>query len=360
MKKPFVFIVLLLSFVLSAMAREREDLAIRSLCIPAPSRQGVDRFVQFIQQELAPRHANTLVLMINYNYQFKSHPELRDSGALSKQDVEKMVKACKASHIKLIPSIDLLGHQSWAEHTDKLLSVYPQFDETPWVKMPDKYKWPNQDKLYCKSYCPLYPGVHKVIFDLIDELCDVFQSDVFHAGMDEVFYIGEDKCPRCGGRDKSVLFADEVNRIDRHLASKRRQLWIWGDRMIDGKTTGIGEWEASMNQTYRAVDLIQKDVTICDWHYEKAYPTPVYFAMKGLNVITCCWRNPEVAVTQARDMVRFATESPKEMKPKYQGMMQTVWSGADAFLKQFYSKEPVGKESAAACFKALFDELQHP
>jgi hypothetical protein len=358
MRKLYVFIVLFLSLTMSAVASD--SLAVRGLCIPAPSRHGVDRFVRFIQQELTPRHANTLVLMINYNYQFKSHPELSDSGALSKQDVEKIVKACMAGHIKLIPSIDLLGHQSWAAHTDKLLSVYPQFDETPWVKMPASYKWPNQDKLYCKSYCPLYPGVHKVIFDLIDELCNVFQSDVLHAGMDEVFYIGEDQCPRCGGRDKSVLFADEVNRIDDHLASKGRHLWIWGDRLIDGKTTGIGEWEASMNQTYRAVDLIHKDVTICDWHYENACPTPVYFAMKGLNVITCCWRKPAVAVTQARDMVHFGASSPKDMKSRYQGMMQTVWSGADAFLNQFYSTEPAGKESAAACFKALFDQLQQP
>lgn len=35
---------------------------------------------------------------------------------------------------------------------------------------------------------------------------------------------------------------------------------IWGDRLIDGKTTGIGAWEASMNNTYRAIDLIPKDV----------------------------------------------------------------------------------------------------
>ena len=79
--------------------------------------------------------------------------------------------------------------------TDKLLTVYPQFDETPNVKMPEKYEWPNADNLYCKSYCPLHPDVHKVVFDLIDEICDAFETNAFHAGMDEVFYLGEDECP---------------------------------------------------------------------------------------------------------------------------------------------------------------------
>ena len=64
----------------------------------------------------------------------------------------------KKHGIQIIPQINLLGHQSWANRTDKLLSVYPQFDETPWVKMPAKYEWPNADNLYCKSYCPLAPG----------------------------------------------------------------------------------------------------------------------------------------------------------------------------------------------------------
>src|SRR4030042_145752 len=75
-----------------------------------------------------------------------------------------------------------------------------------------------------------------------------------------------------------------------------RQLWIWGDRLMDGKTTGIGEWEGSYNNTHRAVDMIPKDVMICDWHYERPDQTPVYFAMKGLSVVTCPWRMPENAV----------------------------------------------------------------
>ena len=51
------------------------------------------------------------------------------------------------------------------------------------------------------------PGVHEVLFDLIDELVAACEAEAFHAGMDEVFYIADAKCPRCAGRDPAELFA---------------------------------------------------------------------------------------------------------------------------------------------------------
>ena len=40
--------------------------------------------------------------------------------------------------------------------------------------------------------------------------------------------------------DKAELYAGEVTKIQNHLASQGKRLMIWGDRLIDGKTTGIG------------------------------------------------------------------------------------------------------------------------
>ncbi|MGH2648115.1 MAG: family 20 glycosylhydrolase, partial [Ginsengibacter sp.] len=191
MIKHFTFL-LLACFCIheSLQAQQNIDslLPIRGFCIGAPKPKDVDAFTKFIIEELAPRKVNTLILRVDYAYQYKSHPELADSNALSKADVKKMVNACRKNNIRIIPQINLLGHQSWANHTNKLLTVYPQFDETPGVKMPEKYEWPNADNLYCKSYCPLHPEVHQVLFDVIDEICDVFETNAFHAGMDEVFY----------------------------------------------------------------------------------------------------------------------------------------------------------------------------
>ena len=365
MPKLFLSIFLVVSIFIGKTAHSQSKtetiLPIRGFCISAPNSQELNLFLKFIAEELAPRKVNTLILRIDYGYQFVSRPELQSKSALSETEVKKLVEVCRKNQIRLIPQINLLGHQSWATNTKNLLEVYPEFDETPHVKMPEKYEWPNPDGLYCKSYCPLHPGVHPIVFDLVDEICDVFEADAFHAGMDEVFYIGDDKCPRCSGRDKAELFAGEVNLIRNHLAQKNRQLWIWGDRLIDGKTTGMGMWEASMNNTYRAIDLINKDVMICDWHYERPDQTAVYFASKGFNVVTCPWRTPEIAVKQTQDMFRFRASVTPVMKGRFQGMLQTIWSDAGQFMDEFYgikTDDPESKYSQTKTFKALFSEIE--
>jgi len=360
MSVKIFFMIFLCSASLVGFSQEKIDsiLPVRGLCIAAPRPAEVAMFIDFIKKELVPARINTLILRIDYNYMYESHPELRDSDALSKNDVKKIVNVCRDNNIKIIPQIDLLGHQSWAHTPGALLRVYPEFDETPGVKYPEKYKWPNADKLYCKSYCPLHPKVHEVVFAVMDELCDVYETDTFHAGMDEVFYLGEDQCPRCSGRDKAELFAGEVTLLRNHLDQKNRHLWIWGDRLLDGKTTGLGEWEASYNNTSRAIDLIPKDVTICDWHYERADQSAVYFAMKGFNVVTCPWREPSVAVHQLEDMVRFRNSSTPEMKSRFRGIVQTQWSDATKFIDSYYGK---GKEKHAqnegSCFRALIEKM---
>jgi len=337
-------------------------LPVRGICLAAPNPAQLEPFLRFIREELAPRKVNTLILRVDYHYQFSRRPEMASATGWSPADVKQLVAACRTNHLHLVPHINLLGHQSWHGSNGKLLEVYPEFDETPWVKAPDQYKWPNPDRLYCRSYCPLHPKVHEVVFDLVDELCDAFEADAFHAGMDEVFYLGEAKCPRCGGRDKAELFAGEVQRLHDHLMQKGRRLWIWGDRLLDGAITGLGEWEASVNDTARAIDLIPKDVFICDWHYERAALAPVYFAMKGFSVATCPWNRPKVALEQLQDQLHWRQQSPSAMKERFQGMIQTVWSDADSFTRELSAVRQEGagnsRKSAAACFDQLFSRIQ--
>lgn len=353
MKTKSFFLLCCLLFVSLVIYAER-PLTVRGLCLGAPAKDDVPAFVKLIDEKLAPDSVNTLVLRIDYRYEYKSHPELRADNPLSEADVKKIVAACKRHNIRVIPQVNLLGHQSWASQTGKLLEVYPQFDETPSIKLPKDYKWPNADGLYCKSYCPQHPEVHDVVFEVVDEIVQAFESDAFHAGMDEVFYIAHPDCPRCKGEDPAVLFAGEVTKIRNHLADNGKELWIWGDRLIDGKTTGIGLWEGSYNNTHRAIDLIPKDVVINDWHYEKPHPTPVLFAAKGFDVIICPWRIPDVAVKEAAMMKMLRENASDEMRPRYAGIMHTFWSDARTFIDGMNNTTEKGKnDPSVQTFKEL-------
>lgn len=353
MKKTLLIIA---AFCLSQIVNAQDILPIRGLAIAAPDKENVDRFVKFINEELPPRRINTLVLRVDYNFKYKSHPELAEENSLSQDDVNKIVTACQKHGIAIVPQINLLGHQSWASKLGMLLKVYPEFDETPNVKLPENYEWPNEDGLYCKSYCPLHPEVHKVVFELVDEILVAFQADAFHAGMDEVFYIGQEECVRCNGIDKAELFAGEITKIRNHLAQTDKKLWIWGDRLLDGKTTGLGMWEASMNNTHRAIDLIPKDIMICDWHYERVEPTAAYFALKGFDVATSSWRKGAVAKEQLVFLENLKKNASEETAQHIMGMVHTSWSSVSSFLDKFYAPFDENKLDDAVCFKILFGE----
>jgi len=91
-----------------------------------------------------------------------------------------------------------------------------------------------------------------------------------------------------------------------------------------------------MNNTHRAIDMIPRDVFICDWHYERPDKTAVLFAMKGLQVATCPWRKPDVARVQVQDMLAFRKDSTPKMKDNFQGVILTSWSSAEDFIRDFY------------------------
>lgn len=332
------------------------------LCIAAPSHDRAGEFVSFIDESIAPLGINTLILRVDFNYNYDSRPELRENNPLTKEQIKEIVRVCRENNIRLIPQINLLGHQSWAEKVNKLLEVYPEFDETPAVKMPEKYEWPNDDGLYCKSYCPLHPEVHEVVFELVDEIMEVFESKDFHAGMDEVFYLADENCPRCSDKDPAKLFAGEVRKISEHLETQGARLWIWGDRLIEGSDNGIGMWEGSLNQTAPAIDMIPKSVIIADWHYERPLPTPAYFALKGFDVVSCSWRKPEVAQGQVEMMQGLKAHSTPEMAEKIQGVLHTVWSPAGVFMDEFKTFEPSSADSLGqvATLRAMAQAVKEP
>jgi len=190
------------------------------------SRQAVEQ-VTGVVGELAGLGINVIVGEINYGYQYTSHPELRRSGASGSEQIKKLVAECRRHEVRLIPQFQCLGHQSWSKNTGPLLTKYPEFDETPG-------KYPDNKDIYCRSWCPLHPQVNKIVFELMDELIEVFEADAMHVGLDEVFLIGDEDCPRCKGKGKAELLAKAINDYHEHLVGKHKiEMLMWGDRLID-------------------------------------------------------------------------------------------------------------------------------
>ena len=113
MKKLITLIMLLgIAATLSAQNATEQLYPVKGFCINAPATGQVDRFLKFVNEELATRGVNTLLLLVDYGYKYQSYPQLRDKDALTKAEVKKIVKACRNHNIRIIPQINLLGHQS--------------------------------------------------------------------------------------------------------------------------------------------------------------------------------------------------------------------------------------------------------
>lgn len=278
---------------------------------------------------LAGLGVNLIIAEVDYNYEYVSHPELRTEDPISLKMVKEMVALCRRTKIRLVPEFQSLGHQSWGTKTFPLLVKYPHFDESPGKYPGNKGLDDSGNEFYCRSWCPLHPDLNPIIFALYDELIDAFEADALHVGMDEVFVIGDEACPRCRNKSPARLFAKAVNDAYSHIVETRgKEMMMWGDRFLDGAETGYGMWEASKNATYPAVGLVPKDIIICDWHYERKYenmrtygfPSIAYFLEKGFRVLPASFRDTK-AVRSLID-ASLAFRSGRML-----GHLCTIWRG---------------------------------
>ncbi len=263
--------------------------------------EGLVPLKEAVEKVLAPLGVNTMILEVGYNYDYKSHPELRQTKYVTKADVRELVRTCRTHGIRVIPQFNCLGHQSWRNTLYPLLTQYRELEELPDDK-PEK-RWTE-----LRSWCPLEPKVNPIVFALMDELIDAFEADAFHVGMDEVLVIASKKCSRCKDKTPAEAFARAVNDYHRHLVDEKKlTMLMWGDRLIDGNVMQHDGWSSSTNGTAPAIDLIPKDIVLCDWHYDKRadYPSVRYFQEKGFRVWPASWNN----VDATRSLIACAWEA---------------------------------------------------
>lgn len=271
---------------------------------------------------LADMGINVIVFEVDYNFAFASHPELRRGDSqVTVQGAHRLAEVCRRHRVRLIPEFQSLGHQSWEAETFPLLTAYPQFDLTPGA-------FPGNQGLYCREWDLLNPDVNRIVFELMDEIASAFEADALHVGMDEVFLLGSDQSPSTKGKDPAQLYAKAVNDLHRHIVEERHlEMLMWADRLFDGTQGDFGEWEASVNGTAGALDMIPKDIILCPWHYEPrdSYPSIPLFLGKGFRVLPASWKKTDAALA----LIGY---SRKQDNPRMLGHLFTTWGVEKAQL----------------------------
>jgi hypothetical protein len=108
-------------------------------------------------------------------------------------------------------------------------------------------------------------------------------------------------------------------------------MWMWGDRMLDASLFPLRDvtYETTVNNTADAIKYIDKDIVICDWHYQRekmGQLTPSYWELKGFQHLATTFRSVDGAEQLIR-ATHVLAESPNTL-----GTYLSTWTFLEDFI----------------------------
>ncbi|MEA4889624.1 MAG: family 20 glycosylhydrolase [Clostridiaceae bacterium] len=282
----------------------------RGVKIYLPAAEDIAFFRQLIDMMVYYRY-NSVIIEVGGAMAYKKHPEINESWVaycremdryparaaevqgmfrwdknsihfengggrwLSQETVRELVAYCRERGLQVIPEVPTLSH------SDYLLNAHPEFAERSCDPFPD-------------AYCPSRPGVYPLVFDVLDEVIDVFQPDTIHIGHDEYYSYGV--CELCRDRDPADIYAGDLIKIHDYLAEKGIRTMFWPEKLLDvadktGRHFGgaeiyhfcdNGAREIIRKATWPAIDKIPRDVWAHHWYWELREELELEFLKRGI------------------------------------------------------------------------------
>lgn len=155
---------------------------------------------------------------------------LPHGGYYTKEQIREIVSYAMERNISVIPEIDMPGH------TLAVLAAYPELSCTggPFKVLE---QWGIQKDVMCAGNEQTYTFIE----DVLDELLEMFPSEIIHIGGDEAPKERWKECPKCqekirmeGLKDEHELQSYFVKRVGNYLQSKGRKMIGWDEIMEGG------------------------------------------------------------------------------------------------------------------------------
>lgn len=255
-----------------------------------PARAGFDAFFKMVDFLVEYRY-NAIILEVGGAMEYKRHPEINERWAefaketklysgrtheiqmktypwpknsihtdnaegdiLTQEECRTLVAYCRSRGLEVIPECPTFSH------SDYIVMAHPEIREREGDAHPD-------------TYCPNHPDTYTYVFDVLEEVIDVFQPKIVNIGHDEMYSIGV--CPRCKGTPAPVLYANDIKKIRDFLFQKDIRTMMWGEKLLnsfaqDGERiggSGHGKGLARVPALFPCRDLIPRDVIMLHWYY---------------------------------------------------------------------------------------------
>lgn len=185
-----------------------------------------------------------------YNFVRNSaHPDNGNGSFLTQAEIKELIAYCTERGIEIIPEVPGLSH------SDYLVLAHPEIGEL------------HRAKGYGDTYCPSNPASYALMFDVLDEIIEVFHPRAINIDRDEYVTVG--KCPRCKGKDPVDLYVGDILKIYEYLKQRNIHVILEGDRLISvGGGLGYnrpGEWDY-VPALASCRERLPKDMTIVNWY----------------------------------------------------------------------------------------------
>lgn len=171
------------------------------------------------------------------SWNFPIYDETPYSGFLSQDDVRELVAYAEKLNVEIIPEIDMPAHFRAAIAAYPHLACREEKRPVPWYYATPQ-AIPDSAKNYARIACAGKESTFRFIFDVIDELTELFPSKYFHIGGDEAPKDEWKKCPHCRARIESEGLKNEEDlqfyfnkRVSDYLKSKGKTLICWNDAL---------------------------------------------------------------------------------------------------------------------------------
>lgn len=211
---------------------------------------------------------------------FSSNDSISHGGYYTHEQVRDIVKYAADRHITIIPEIDMPGHMQGA------LCAYPELGCTGgpyevWMR------WGVSNDVLCAGNDSTYAFIE----DVLDEIADLFPSELIHIGGDECPKARWQECPKCQAKIKELnLKTDKSSTAEQklqshfmkhasdYLAKKGRRIIGWDEILEGGAAPGatIMSWRGTKGSIAAAKsghDAILTPVQYCYFDYVQADST---------------------------------------------------------------------------------------
>ncbi|MBK9119206.1 MAG: family 20 glycosylhydrolase [Phycisphaerales bacterium] len=265
--------------------------------------RGPETHLRLIEHLLGPLKLNHLVFQCEY-IRWDAAPEIHHPRyGMPKDDVRKILAACRRLGIEVTPLVMSLGHCDWMFIHNQNLDLA----EDP------EAKW---------AYCVTNPRTYEFIYAIYAEALELFQPKWFHIGHDEFTERG-----RVPYRESSrpytaeELFLMDTQRHHEWFAERGVRVMMWGDMLLGPGEAPDAAHAKSVESARRKRDALPKDILIADWHYVTTTPENYrnleVFRDAGFTPIAATWYRPANITNFARAAYDRGAL----------GLLQTTWAG---------------------------------